>query len=215
MPVYLLRLVFTNNPGPNHPMASDFFVIVLLVASLAAFVFLWMKLRDVMRNLEGGTKRLQEIERIVQGECLPAVTESSRRVTTVLDRLEADRASGEEELRRSRDGLAPILDELNKASTQLGEVRVELNRLIERAGVKVAEEGAKTGDGAWMRELVRVHLLGMGVGAISVDGVVAKPDGSHVVRARGMRGAELWTGNVVVRGGKVESALPVAARMFP
>ena len=35
------------------------------------------------------------------------------------------------------------------------------------------------------------------------------------MRARGIRGNELWNGNVVVRGGKVESASPMAARMFP
>ena len=155
-------------------------------------------------------------QRVVHSECLPAVTESSRRITTVLDRLEADRGSAEQEIIRSKEGLGPVLDELKKASADLGEVRVELARAIERAGAKPAEDAAaRSTDGAWLRDLVRAHLLGIGIGAVSIDGVVAKGDGSHVARARGIRGDELWTGNVVVRAGRVESASAVAARMFP
>ena len=116
---------------------------------------------------------------------------------------------------KSKGGLEPLLEELTKASSQLAEVRVELARLVDRAGARPAEDGARNQDGVWLRELVRGHLIGLGIGSISFDGVSTRPDGSHVVRARGLRGNELWNGNVVVRGGKVESASPLQARMFP
>ena len=54
-------------------MATDFFVITLLVASLAAFVFLWIKLRQVERKLDDSSRGLSEIGRVVQTECLPAL----------------------------------------------------------------------------------------------------------------------------------------------
>jgi hypothetical protein len=197
-------------------MATDFFVITLLVASLAAFVFVWLKLRHVEQRLERGARELGELFRVVQSECMPALAESSRRLTTVLDRLEAERAQAQGDVAKAQAGLAPVLDELAKAAAHLGEVRVELARLVDRAASKPpAEEPARPADGAWIKDVVRTHLIGMGVGGVSIDGVTAKPDGSHVVRARGLRGSELWTGNVVVRGGKVESAAPVASRMFP
>jgi hypothetical protein len=196
-------------------MATDFFVIVLLVATLAALVFLWLKLREISRKLEQSVKGLAEVERVVQGECLPAVSEGSRRLATVLDRLEAERASAGRDVEQSRASLAPLLGELREAARELGQARVELARLVERAGAKPAEDAVRAADGAWMKELVRTHLLGLGIGSVSIDGVAAKPDGSHVVRARGMRGDELWSGSVVVRAGKVESASSFAARMFP
>jgi hypothetical protein len=196
-------------------MATDFFVIMLLVASLAAFVFVWLRLRQVEQKLEKGARELGEVSRVLQTEALPAVAESSRRVTTVLDRLDAERAHAETEVARSKDALAPVLEELTRASTQLGEVRLELARLVDRAGSKASDDAVRPSDPAWLKDLVRTHLIGLGIGGVSIDGVVAKPDGSHVVRARGMRGNELWTGNVVVRGGKIESAAPVASRMFP
>jgi hypothetical protein len=197
-------------------MSSEVSFVILLVAVAGAFAVLWAKVRAVERKVEQGAKALADVQRVLQTECLPALTESSRRVTTVLDRLDAERAAAESEISKAREGLVPLIEELAKASHQLGDVRVELGRLIERAGQKAAEETtARAGDGAWMRELVRTHLIGLGIGSVSLDGVVAKADGSHVVRARGLRGDELWTGNVVVRGGKVESAASVAARMFP
>jgi hypothetical protein len=196
-------------------MATDFFVIVLLVASLAALVFVWVRLRQLERRLEAGAKGVAEVDRVVRSECLPAVTEGARRVATVLERLDAVTGAAQADAARSREGLAPVLDEIAKASAELAAVKVELARLIERSGSRPAEEQARSADGAWVRELVRTHLLGLGVGAVSIDGVVSRPDGAQVVRARGTRGAELWNGNVVVRGGKVESASAVAARMFP
>lgn len=196
-------------------MAADFFVITLLVASLASFVFVWLRLRQVEHKLEKAARELGEVSRAVQSECLPAVVEVSRRVTTVLDRLDAERVHAEEEVARSKGALSPVLEELGRASTQLGEVRIELARLVDRAASKVPDDAARANDGAWLRDLVRTHLIGMGIGGVSIDGVTAKADGSHVARARGVRGMELWTGNVVVRGGKIESAAPVASRMFP
>jgi hypothetical protein len=196
-------------------MATDFFVIVLLVASLAAFVFLLLKLREVSRKLESSTKGLAEVERVVHSECLPAVAEGSKRLTTVLDRLEVERTSAAGEVERSRERLAPLIAELGRASTELGQARIELTRLIELAGAKPPEEPPRTADGPWMKDLVRAHLLGLGIGSISIDGVTAKPDGSHAVRARGLRGDELWIGTAVVRAGKVESCSTAAARMFP
>jgi hypothetical protein len=188
-------------------------VITLLVASVAGFAILWLKLREVGQRLDRSSKSLAEIERVVMADCVPALAESSRRVTTVLERLDAEHAASQSEVARSEQGLGKLLDELAKVSQQLGEARVELARAIERAGQKPVE--AVPADGAWLRELVRTHLIGLGIGSVELDGVVPKPDGSQVVRARGLRGNELWSGNVVVRGGKVESASALAVRMFP
>jgi len=196
-------------------MATDFFVITLLVASLAAFVFLWLKLRQVETKLDVSARGLTEVGRVVQSECLPALTESSRRIATVLDRLDAERSSAEAELAKSKDSMTPLLDELTRASSQLAEVRVELARLIDRATARPADDASRAQDPAWLRELVRAHLIGLGIGSVSFDGLSARDDGAQVVRARGLRGNELWTGSVIVRGGKVESASALTARMFP
>jgi hypothetical protein len=196
-------------------MPTDFFLILLLVASLAAYVFLWIKLRQVEKRIETTGKRFEEVERVVQTEIVPGLGESSKRVATVLDRLDAERTTAEAELARSREGLAPMVGELRKASEQLVELRTELARIMERVGTKSVEDNGRVTGEAWLKDLARNHLLSLGIGAISIDGVVARPDGSSVVRARGTRGNELWTGSVVVRGGKVESASSLAARMFP
>jgi hypothetical protein len=189
-------------------------IVTLLVASVAGFAILWFKLRQVGQRLDRSAKSLAEIERLVLADCVPALAESSRRVTTVIERLDAERAASQSEGVRAQEGLGKLLEELAKVSQQLGEARVELARAIERAGQKPVED-ARLADGPWLRELVRTHLIGLGIGSVTLDGVVPKPDGSQVVRARGLRGDELWTGNVVVRGGKVESASALAVRMFP
>jgi hypothetical protein len=196
-------------------MPIGILVVAVLVASLAGFVLLWVKLRQVEHKLERSSKGLAEIERVVQTECLPALTESARKATTALDRLDAERSAVESDIAKAKEGLGSLVEELTKSTHHLGEIRVELARLIERAGQNAAEDTARAGDGAWLRDLVRAHLIGLGIGSITLDGVVAKADGSHLVRARGLRGNELWTGNVVVRNGKVESAAAVAVRMFP
>ena len=112
--------------------------------------------------------------------------------------------------------MTPLLDELTRASSQLAEVRVELGE-ADRPRERPAGRGslAVAGPGLAPRARPRMHLIGLGIGSVSFDGLSARPDGAQVVRARGLRGNELWTGSVVVRGGKVESASALAARMFP
>lgn len=196
-------------------MGTEVLVVAVLVATLAGFVLLGIRLRRLERRLEQSSKSLAETQRVAQAEWLPALTESARKATTALDRLDAERAAAEADVAKAKEGLGPLVEELTRSTHHLGEIRVELARLIERAGQKAAEDSARAGDGAWLRDLVRAHLIGLGIGSITLDGVVAKADGSHVVRARGLRGNELWTGNVVVRNGKVESAAALAVRMFP
>lgn len=197
-------------------MVTDSFVILLLVALLGALAWIWARIRYVEHEIDRGGRALADVERAVRNECLPAVNECTRRVTTALDRLDAERAAADAEVAKAQQGLAPLVEDLAKAASQLGEVRVELARLIDRAGTRAAaEEPLRPSDGAWLRDLVRTHLIGLGIGSITVDGTVQKPDGSWVVRARGLRGSELWSGSVVVRGGKVESEARTAARMFP
>jgi hypothetical protein len=196
-------------------MVMDVVLTGLVAVGLVVIVGLSRRVREIERRSESGLATLAELDRVVRAECVPALTDLARRAGSALDRLDAERAAGSEEITRARDGLAPIVEELGRAAAQLGDARVALAQALERVGTARPVEDPRQADGAVLRDLVRSHLLAMGVGSVTIDGVVSKPDGSQVARARGLRGAELWTGNVVVKGGKVESASALAVRMFP
>ncbi len=195
---------------------NPLFFAILLVMTLAAYVFFFLKLRQMERSLGAANAALDELRR--RNEVRAA---DGDRVRDALSSLNATVV----EVQREIGEVAATIEQARIEVRAADERGVEtLRRVEELADARAADAAIASAVEPEVEavpaapsavDLARRHLESLGLTRVQVDGTAVRADGREVVRARAFRGTDLWHGRVVVNGSTVESEAELGMRMFP